>query len=357
MIITLSDFAIGRRSVKPVARGRRRRAHPESSEAFTLVEILVTMTVTVLLVFVLLKIFNDVSNTWRRSEVQVDAFREARGALQFMARDLSATLQASYVRTDGTATGATAKVLTPTLVLQHSPDIKPAPDPTGPVNEEVYCLTNVPNAGSSSLCAIGYFCQWMPDFVPKSSDGQDRVPRAFALMRQSLDSNQTFLRIKSANVGSSPLSFENLFSQVGPPAATITQIAAYVWDLRFRIDTDLNDTTTPDGNAADAPKDHSPNSPAYPGGPVGPFYYAGNPIQPYPPRLPAYVEIRFRALSDLAARRLEGNTGVTPSTWNDGPSATPQTPYTQIIKPNYQQFVLRVQLINANPLPTPTPGP
>ena len=131
-----------------------------------------------------------------------------------------------------------------------------------------------------------------------------------------------------------------------------TQVAAYVWDLRFRIDTDLSDDVNnggvADGNYPTAPLDHSVPQRRY-GGDVG--------SQPYPPRLPSYVEIRFKALSSIAGRRLEGAyTGVDQSTWNDTVVPfNPQPAYKQIIAPNYQQFILRVPLINATPLPTPDP--
>ena len=305
-------------------------------------EILVTMAVTLLLVLVLLQIFNGTQNTWRRSEEQVDAYREARGALQFMARDLGATLQECYAQA-GSSTVA-ANPLLPTLLLQHAPDIPP--EVNGPLNEEVYCLTNIPNTGVSSLCAVGYYCEWMPDFMQG-----DHVPHAYALMRRSLDSNGLYQRIQAANTGSasSPLTFNNLFLYTGTPTANITQLAAYIWDLRFRIDTDLNDSAAgvPDGDAPLAPLDHSTPKQL-------PYNDTSN---PYPPRLPAYVEIRFRALSDLAGRRLEGNTSVTPATWIDTPGTTFSTQYVQIIQPSYQQFVLRVPLVNANPLPTPSPSP
>ena len=328
-----------------------RRPASRLRAAFTLVELLVAVTVTLLLVVVLAQVFQGASNSWLHSEAQVDAYREARGALQLMARDLGATLQSSYAQ----AAGGTGTLITspavPTLALEHSPDVMPPPN--GPVNEEIYFLTNIPNAGTGTLCTVGYFCEWMPSFLPAPANGSaDTRPQAYALMRLSLDSNGTFKRFQAASMANkNPLTFSDLFTQAGPPAATVTQVAAYIWDLRFRIDTDLNDGPqyTPDGNST-PPPDHSQ--------PVR-HYGADASYQPYPPQLPLYVEIRFRALSDLAARRLEGAVGqVTPATWADTTSGfVPSSIYQQVIAKNYQQFVLRLPLMNASPLPTPTPGP
>ena len=336
-------------------RPRGRPVFPSVATAFTLVELLVAMVVTLLLVVVLAQVFNGTATTWRHSEAQVDAYREARGALQLMARDLSATLEASYAQAGGGADPATAVTvgpLVPTLVLQHNPnsaEVKTYPD--GPNNEEVYCLTNIPNSGTSSpgLCAVGYFCAWMPDKDPSIQPSQ--APHAYALMRQSLDSNGTFQRLKLSGGGSTPMVFTSLFSQAGTPQASVTQLAAYVWDLRFRIDTDLSETNTPDGNATASPGPIDHSSPFPPG-----RVYNGT-GGPYPPRLPPYIEIRFRALSDNAARQLEGsNSAANQSTWADtGAGFTPAGIYKQVILPNCQQFVLRVPFTNATPLPTPVP--
>ena len=300
------------------------------------------MTVTLLLVVALTQIFNSAAKTWQHGEAQVDAYREARGALQFMARDLSATLQAQYSQTSATTATSYSPAL-PTLVLQRYAD--PNPDSTGPINEEVYCLTNIPNSGSSSLCAVGYFCQWMPTIQPPINN----CPQAYALMRQALNSNDTFARIQTATLGAQtpppPLTFENFFSGsvLGKNASPQpTQLAAYIWDLRFRIDTDLSEATVQDGNSP-PPYDHTGRQ------------YVGDGSQKYPPRLPPYVEIRFKALSDLAGRRLEGNTQITKSNWSDTPSNLASAVYRTIIQPNAQQFVLRVPLINATPPATPAP--
>lgn len=312
-----------------------KRLPPSGRTAFTLVELLVAMVVTILLVVVLTQVFNGAARTWQHSEAQIDAYREARGALQIMARDLSSTLSPSYAQPGGTVPTNTSP-LVPTLCLQRSTEYPSENETGGPTNEEVYCLTNLSGSGSSSLCAVGYFCVWLPDYLPLSNDGIDHRPRAYALMRQSLDSNGTYQRLQAAAAQTTPLTFEKLFSRAGTPAASVTQLASYVWDLKFRIDTDLNDSSISDGNAPTAPADHSTSPVRY--------YNATGGL--YPPLLPAYIEIRFKALSDQAARRLEGSNTVSTSTWTD----TDSTPlHQQIIQPNFQQFVLRVPL--TGPIP------
>ena len=136
------------------------------------------------------------------------------------------------------------------------------------------------------------------------------------------------------------------------------QLAAYIWDLRFRIDTDLNDQTDcarrrPAANAPDAPNlDHSTRTCVTTAG-------RRQPTQPYPPRLPAYVEIRFKALSDLAGRGWQAaNTGVTKATWND----TDFTDFTSQARltarsssPTPSSSFCGCRSSTPLPLPTPTP--
>ena len=138
---------------------RPRADSADGQTGFTILELLVAMTVTLLLVVALMRVFAATATTWEHGEAQVDAYREARGALQIMARDLSATLQAAYEPpmgailspTDGTTTPVGA--LVPTLVLQR---YNGTPD-AGPKNEEVYCLTNIPNrSNDANQPATGY---------------------------------------------------------------------------------------------------------------------------------------------------------------------------------------------------------
>lgn len=346
------------------------------SLAFTLIELLVAMTVSLLLLVVLMQVFSAATNTWQRSEAQIDAYREARGALQLMARDLSTTLQPTFVQADGTSNAANP--LLPTLVLNRYPAAIPSRDASAEkINEEVYVLTSTvdqlqPGAASTptpapgataavrrstDLCAVGYFCQWMPD-IAASGAAQTRAPHAFALMRQYLNGAGTSTRIQAAVQShggaaslQTPLAFLDLFERASlvPGTATnssslgqATQLAAYVWDLKIRVDT--NTVVTTDGESPPSAVDHGTPSPrAYDGS-----------TSPYPASLPAYVEIRFKALSNTAGRRLEGNAAVSPSDWVAPAPGSPPSPfYAKFIAPSTQQFAVRVPLINSNPAPTP----
>ncbi len=352
------------------------------------------MVVSLLVVFVLLRVFTTATTSWQRGEAQVDAYREARGALLFMARDLSTVVHPVVTKVDGGSTypqppstypppplSTYPQPLLPTLALAHYASYLAAEPPHGSdedlVNEEVYCLTNIVNSTTpatpgaapspganptpapmpSETCAVGYFCQWMPALAnPNDPNAQKRAPHAFSLMRQFLNSDGVFQRMKALPSNGAPLTFGQLFTRnslmpgaaptTNPSAATSTPLAAYIWDLKFRLDTNLADKT--DGTPTHAPTDHGdPNGNA--ADPTKKQRVYDGATLPYPGVLPPYVEIRFKALSTGAGRRLEGNTNIQPSDWRETSSAT----YRTLILPNARQFVLRVPLLNSNPLPNP----
>ena len=333
-----------------------------------MVELLVAMTVSLILIVALLQLFSAATSTWQRGEAQMDAFREARGALQLMARDLSTTIQPNLLQASGAASAANP--LLPTLVLNRYPAPSPEREGTAePINEEVYMLTHTVNQVASTassvttaasqrppdLCAVGYFCQWMPDLV--SPTAKQRAPAAFALMRQYLNGDGTSARIQDAVKKGNPLDplkFIHLFERTSlvsgsvpgtnPPTGNATLLASYIWDLKVRIDTNI--AVIKDGESPVSAADHSDVPSATP--PERPRYYDGQ-SNPYPASLPSYVEIRFKALSNNSSRRLAG-VSAKPGDWVTPIDISKASPfYKGYVLPGAQQFVLRVPLLNSNP--------
>lgn len=324
-------------------------------EAFTLLELLAGMAVGILLVVLLFQIFEVASAAWQRSENQVDAYREARAALQVITRDLgSVAAQFPVNPAAPPAAGGAA----PNLVLDKYPDPDPSRDPLDLQNEEAYLLTAVPNTGASSLCAVGYFCQWMPDAPPGSDPQNARTPRAYAIFRQFLGSGKNAEGAAAPQAGlydllkasaGRPLTFLDVFVRTRPnglaPGGQIraapVQLAAYIWDLQFRIDTNLQAAR----GAAQPPADHGDLSPA-----GTRSFYTSKDGMPHPWELPAYVEVRFKALGAAGARQLEGNRSVDRRTWWDASSAF----YRKVIQPSTQQFVMRAPLQSGGAGPFPS---
>jgi len=263
--------------------------------AFTLVEMVVAIAVTLALVVIMVQIFVSGSNLWTKNNERLDTFREARAALQMMARDLSGV---------NPVPGLPDQF--PVLALQYHPSTAGEDK----VNQEVYGLTSVSNSGKSDLCAVGYFCAW------------DANKSTFVLKRQFTESNTTFANLRQALPLASPMTGQGAFNvlfarplnSTAAANSTSTQsvddMASYVWDLQF-----ITPTT---GNPPQTVK-----------WPQGYFWK----------EMPLWVEIRFKALGATAARKLEGSQ-ITRDVWFSPDSDI----YKRMILPNEQQFVTRVKL-------------
>ncbi len=262
-----------------------------SRHGFTLVEMLVALAVTSLLTVLMLRMFTDSSTIWKQQEDRLDTFREARAALQLMARELASVNPAPELAADF-----------PVLALQHHWETEEADKANG----EVYALASVPNGGRGDWCAIGYFCGW------------DAKKSAYVLRRQFADSDDTFANLRTALAAGSPqagsMAFRTLFARPGGSHTATEEatqdVASYIWDLQFAVPP-LNPTATP------APYPQGASARA----------------------LPEWVEIRFRALGLTAARKLEGQ-GLTRQMWFAKNNPT----YQRLILPGEQQFISRVKL-------------
>jgi uncharacterized protein (TIGR02599 family) len=76
--------------------GRPQRAAVRASQAFTLVELLLSMTILSVLMLVVVNVIGIVQQQWTRSNSRVTAFREARMAFDVLARNLSQATLNTY---------------------------------------------------------------------------------------------------------------------------------------------------------------------------------------------------------------------------------------------------------------------
>jgi len=261
----------------------------KTSRAFTLIEMIVAISVTSLIVVAMMRLFMDETTLWQKYDQKLDTFREARAAMQMMARDFGGLRPESSAAADF-----------PMLALAANPEGKPEDQ----VNQEIYGLPAVRNQGANDLCAIGYYCTWSD---PKN---------AFVLQRQSTDSSTTFNLMTNALSATSPKSGAEAFGIIFTrdtsknTGLTIDSLASYIWDLKV--------VTPLTGNP--------PTQLNWPQG-----YFGGE--------LPPWVEISFKAVGVNAARKIAGS-GVTRDTWFQPQSNL----YRNLILPNEQQFVTRIKL-------------
>jgi type II secretory pathway pseudopilin PulG len=153
---------------------------------FTLLELLVAMTVLSLLMVMLFQVFNSATKAWAQAERKVDAFREARAALNVIAADLQSSVltpnmqmtvslpKASYLPSD--ARGSSLFFVTgASLRAQESTDL-------------------------NSLCIAGYFCGYTSD--NPGTGGLDR--KSYKLYRYFLRSADTYNNLVANRMAGAP---------------------------------------------------------------------------------------------------------------------------------------------------------
>jgi hypothetical protein len=215
-----------------------------------------------------------------RANQRVDAFRDARAALQMMKRDLS-----NLVRAQPSAYFAMG-------------DVYIDPNTSTAKNRQLYALCALKNqpAGvaanvAGDMCAVGYYCRW---------DG-DR----YTLRRHFRDSAATFAAFKANGAGV-------YFDSAGlyTPAPTDDLMATNVWNLQitaYKADGTVDNTYPLVIDAAGAVA------------------------------LPAAVEISFNAMSSEAARTIR-TVSQSADDWMDPTRSNNQ----RLIAPNAYEFRTRV---------------
>ncbi len=269
-------------------RSRSRRSRAASRRAvvlrgggFTLVELLIATGITVAIVLMLGWMLSSLMSTASHATQRVDAFRDARAALQVMQRDLR-----NLVRTQWTTPTQPQTLPTAYFALDNIY--------TDPVagNQQLYALVSAKTTASSGdVCAVGYYCRW------------DDQLHAYTLRRFFRDSAATFTVMQGAVSYAAD-------SVLYVPGASDAVLAAYVWNLKI--------TMYDSGGAV-----------------INTYPYICDPDATTPKTLPATIEISFNAMSPQAARTVMSVTSD-PSVWMNMDA--------NLVKPHAYQFRSRINL-------------
>jgi type II secretory pathway pseudopilin PulG len=299
--------------------------------AFTLVELLIAAAITVVIILMLGGMFLSLMNTSLRANQRVDAFRDARAALQIIQRDMANLVQLPSTLPTPTPTPPTSSTPVPlrsaayfaldniwqdpndpvysanngslnrqifALIARSSPTLSPTPTPSS-------SATPAPTpAPTGDLCAVGYYCRWDSNH--------------YVLCRYFRDSATTFPAIQS--LVSTYVPVATLYA----PSGSDEVLAAYVWNFNVT----LYDTTGKVINAYD------PTTRTV----TGPYPYICDPDAITINALPAAIEVSFNAMSPQAARTVMSVTQDP----NDWMSTT--TNYQRLILPHMYQFRTRINL-------------
>jgi type II secretory pathway pseudopilin PulG len=285
------------------AEAKRRRL---GEGGFTLVELLIATGITVAMVLMLGLMLGSLMGNASHTTARVDAFRDARAALQMIERDLRNLVRSQWNPDPFTnptpapciaSTVSTTGVTLPAayFVLDYL-----YRDPAAG-NQQLYALVSDKTTSSSGdVCAVGYYCAW---------DGH-----AYSLRRYFRDNASTFAVMQAAGNYAAD-------SVLYTPSASDPVLAAYVWNLKIT----LYDAT---GNPSPTPAPPATPSPCVCD------QAAASPVM-----LPAAVEISFNAMSPQAARTVM-SVSTSPNDWMD----TTTQNYQRLIAPHAYQFRSRINL-------------
>jgi type II secretory pathway pseudopilin PulG len=273
------------------SRNRRSRA------AFTLVELLIATGITVAIVLMLGWMLGSLMGSASHITARVDAFRDARSALQMMERDLRNLVRTQWSPDPfSNPTPGTAHPLTLPTAYFALDNRYADPSTASNQNQQLYALVAAKTTASSGdMCAVGYYCQW------------DNQLHAYSLRRVFRNSADTFTVIQSAGSYAAD-------SVLYVPGASDAVMAAYVWNLKITVYNSSGAVIT-----------------TYP--------YICDPNATTPNALPAAIEISFNAMSPQAARTVM-SVSSSPNDWMD----TTTQNYQRLIAPHAYQFRSRINL-------------
>jgi GxxExxY protein len=154
----------------------------KKSSAFSLLELLVAVSVLSILLVILLNIVQGATNLWRTSENKVEAYREARAALQVMSSDLKnilPTTNADFFRTNLTNTPNLGFLATLPLSSQNTNSL-------------------------SDVCTVGYFLAYNNKSPVAGASGR----QSYNLYRYFVESNETFANLTANSTTALTTSFD-----------------------------------------------------------------------------------------------------------------------------------------------------
>jgi prepilin-type N-terminal cleavage/methylation domain-containing protein len=230
---------------KPKRCGARRNA--AHGNAFTLLEMLVSMVILALLVITMTTLVDSTARLWRSSEGRTDACRETRAALIVLARDLRNAVAGTNLD-----------------LMRFNLQAGAANTNYG---SNIFFLASLPSSAQdtnsrSDVCEVGYFLAL--DRTPASTN------QTLNLYRYFRDSNQTF----------SNLAAGNLFAHISTGQAGEELLARNVVGMT------INPVSASSGEWSDfAPSSNAP--------------------------LPSVIEVTLTAIGQETAKKLENSTNWT----------------------------------------------
>lgn len=281
---------------------------------FTIVELLIAATITVLIVVMLGTMFGSLTNTASRANQRIDTFREARAALQMISRDLTNLVHPQWDPDPFSVPPPTTASQPTTRPAAHlacttgtnsgaPPQLKNIYQDPANGNQQLFALVAMKNSGQSDVCSVGYYCRW-------NDQGY-----GYSLRRFFRDSSATYTTLSGAT---SYAAATVLYTPDAiPTAANLMRddlLAQHVWNLKI--------------TAYDSA-----------GAVITTYPYVCDSSATTPNQVPKALEISFRAMSAEAARTVIAFKAGANVWMNEN-----DTTYLRLIKPHAHEFRTRIEL-------------
>jgi len=273
----------------------------ERVSAFTLVELLIATGITVAMVLMLGLMLGSLMGNASHATTRVDAFRDARAALQMIERDLRNLVRTQWSPDPFSSPAPTPGTVKPlTLPAAYFALDNIYTDPAAG-NQQLYALVAAKTTASSGdVCAVGYYCRWDPQL------------HAYSLRRFFRSSTITFAVMKEAAAAN--YATDRALYDLSALDVKNDVLAAYVWNLKITM---YNSS----------------------GAVINTYPYVCDPNATTPQALPAAIEISFNAMSPQAAQAMM-SVSSSPNDWMD----TTTQNYQRLIAPHAYQFRSRINL-------------
>jgi len=195
----LLNFGSNKLEIKRKHKTYKPKSHPvppanpvilsKKSSAFSILELLVAVSVLSILLVVLLNIVQGATSLWRGSENKVEAYREARAALQVMSSDLKnilPTTNTDFFRTNLTNTPNIGFLAALPISSQDTTSSK------------------------SDICAVGYFVAYDNKSPVAGNNGR----QSYNLYRYFVESNETFAKLTNNPTTALTASFDTSHCEI-----------------------------------------------------------------------------------------------------------------------------------------------
>jgi type II secretory pathway pseudopilin PulG len=273
-----------------------------SCAAFTLVELLIATGITVAMVLMLGLMLGSLMSSASHATERVDAFRDARAALQMIERDLRNLVRTQWSPDPFSSPTPTPGTSRPVTLLAAYFAVDNLYSDPAPGNQQLYALVaDQTTPSSGDVCAVGYYCRW---------DDQLHAYSLRRFFRGSGDTRGVMLIAQNTGYAADSVLYT--------PVLSDPVLAAYVWNFKVT----MYDAAGTVINTYPYICDLLPAAPP-----------------PIPKRLPAAIEISFNAMSPQAARTVMSVTS-SPNDWMD----TTTQNYQRLIMPHTYQFRSRINL-------------